>query len=203
MNVRAISLSVLSCLFWVVVGPTPAASQKTPKLDAALAALQNDNTSNGATLFLLDHGKEDPLVKKYLAEHLPKILSQYQERADGMPNYIWGNEARVAGEFQIVEAVPVLARRIDMLTSDRMGGGQGYNFFDHAANNALINIGPLAVPAVIDVLKHGNRLQREMAAHVLREIGSDAAWHALEEALPGEKDPNVRHRIQEAIDSRR
>jgi HEAT repeat protein len=172
-------------------------------LDAALAALQDKNSSNGATLFLLDHGKGDPAVKKYLAERLPTILDRYKERADDMPNYVWGNEARIAGELQIVEAVPLLARRIDMLTSDRMGGGQGYNFIDHAANNALINIGQPAVRQVIDVLKHGNSLQREMAAHVLREIGSDAAWHALEEALPEEKDPKVRYRIDEALKSRR
>ena|SRR5437762_13179421 len=203
MNRRATSLSVLPCLLWAVVGPAPAASQKLPTLDAALAALQIENTSNGATQYLLDRGKEDPNVKKYLAERLPTILDQYNERTDDIPNFVWGNEAKIAGEFRILEAIPMLARRIDMLTSGHMGGGQGYNFFERAADNALVNIGPPAVPAVIDVLKHGNGLQREIAAHVLQEIGSDAAWHALEEALPREKDPKVHDRIDKALKSRR
>jgi HEAT repeat protein len=120
-----------------------------------------------------------------------------------MPDFVWGNEARVAGELKIAEAAPALARRIDMLTSPRRGGSLGYNFIERAADTALTDIGPPAVPVVIEVLKHGNPLQREIAAHVLRYIGSNAAWKALEDALPGERDQKVRQRIQEALDSRR
>lgn len=203
MNGRTIALSILSLLVSGIVATVPAASQGSPELDALLAALQNEKASNGATQVLLERGSADPEVTKYLAGRLPTVLDQHKQRTDGIPDLVWGNEARVAGELRIAEAAPALARRIDMLTGWRSGGAQGYNFDERAADNALINIGPPAVPVVIEVLKHGNPLRREIAAHVLRYIGSSTAWQALEDALPGEKDAKVRQRIQEALDSRR
>jgi HEAT repeat protein len=152
---------------------------------------------------LIKRGKADHEVRKYLAGRLPTLLDHYKQRSDGIPDLVWGNEARIAGELEIAEAAPVLARRIDMVTGPRSGGAQGYNFHERAADNALINIGPPAVPVVIEILKNGNALRREIAAHVLRYIGTSAAWQALEDALPGEQDPKVRNRIQEALDSRR
>jgi HEAT repeat protein len=166
-----------------------------------LSALQVEKTSNNAMQELLSR-RDDPEAKRYLAARVPALLDQYRQRNDGMPDLVWGNEARVAGEFKIAAAAPILARRLDMLTSPLSGGSLGYNFVDRAADSALIRIGPPAVPFVIEVLKHGNPLQREIAAHVLRYIGTDIAWRALEEDLPGEKDPEVRHRIQEALGSR-
>jgi HEAT repeat protein len=144
----------------------------------------------------------DPEVRKCLSRQLPVLLEQYQERKDGR-NFIWGSEAQVAGYLKIVEAAPVLARRIDMHTSGGMGGSMGYNFFDYEADYALTRIGPPAVRLVIDVLNHGNPLQREIAAHVLRYIGTHDAWQALEDRLPKESDPKVRARIREALKSHR
>jgi HEAT repeat protein len=203
MNMRTIALGLLSLLLSGIVWTVPAAPQSSAELDTLLAALQDDKTSNDAWQALLKRGKADPEVRKYLAERLPTLLDQYKERTDGMPDFVWGDEAKVAGELKIAEAAPALARRIDMLTEGRMGGSIGYSFIDYAARTALIHIGPPAVPYVIEVLKHGTPLQREIAAEVLRYIRTDDARQALEDALPVEKDPKVRHRIQEALDSRR
>jgi HEAT repeat protein len=186
-----------------IIGIVCGTSQNSPDLDAILTALTEERTSNEATQALLSRGNTHPEVRGYLARRLPTLLDQYKERRDGNLNVVWGNEARVAGELKIAEAAPVLAKRIDMLTSGPSGGSLGYNFLDYAAPEALISIGPPSVPYVIDVVKHGKSLQREIAAHVLRYIHTPEAWRALEEALPHEKDPKVRHRIQEALDSRR
>jgi len=202
MNKRTIPLNLIPLLLWGALASVPGASQCPPEVDRFLGALQKEHTSNGAMQELLRRG-DDPEVKKCVARRLPALLDEYKQREDGIPDFVWGNEARIAGELRIAEAVQVLARRIDMLTSGRMGGAQGYNFSERAADNALINIGPPAAAPVIEVLKHGTPLQREIAAHVLRYIGTDAAWRALEDALPGEKDAKVRARIQEALDSRR
>ena len=202
MHRRTVCLNVIPFLLWEILASLPPASQGPPDLDRLIVALQNENTSNGAMQELLRRGS-DPEVRKYLVRRLPDLLNRYKGRTDGTVDDVWGNEARVAGELKIVEAAPVLARRIDMLTYLRGGGAQVYNFHERAADTALINIGPPAAPFVIEVLKHGNPLQREIAAHVLRYIGTDVAWRALEEDLPGEKDPKVRRRIQEALDSRR
>ncbi|MDR3678055.1 MAG: HEAT repeat domain-containing protein [Acidobacteriota bacterium] len=203
MNWRTIALSLLSFLLSGIVATIPVASQSASDLDTLLTALQGEKTSNDAMQELLERGKADHEIRKYLAACLPTLIDQYKERSDGIPNLVWGNEARVAGELKIAEAAPVLARRIDMVTGPRSGGAQGYNFHERAADNALINIGPPAVPVVIEVLKNGNALRREIAAHILRYIGTSAAWQALEDAMPGERDPKVRDRIQEALDSRR
>ena len=203
MNARTMAFSLIATLLFGIVGVLPVASQDTSELDTLVAELQDEKTSNDATQVLLDRGKADREVRKYLAGRLPTLLDQYKQRTDGIPDTVWGNEARVAGELEIADAAPALARRIDMLTGPRSGGAQGYNFHERAADNALINIGLPAVPVVIEVLKHGTSLRREIAAHVLRYIGSATAWQALEDALPGEKDPKVRERIQEALDSRR
>lgn len=203
MNGRTVALSLVSLLISGIVGTIPVASQRSSDLDTLLAALQNERTSNDAMQVLIKRGKADHEVRKYLAGRLPTLLDHYKQRSDGIPDLVWGNEARIAGELEIAEAAPVLARRIDMVTGPRSGGAQGYNFHERAADNALINIGPPAVPVVIEILKNGNALRREIAAHVLRYIGTSAAWQALEDALPGEQDPKVRNRIQEALDSRR
>jgi hypothetical protein len=201
MNRRTALAKLLAVTLWGVSTAVPAVSQCSPELDHLLVALQNDKTSNDAMLDLISRGK-DPEVKKCLAERLPVLLDRYKPRNDGIPDFVWGSEAGVVAELRIAEAAPALSRRIDMLTSWPMGGSVGYNFHERAADYALIDIGAPATPFVIEVLKHGSTLQREIAAHVLRYIGTGAAWRALEDALPGEKDPKVRARIQEALNSR-
>jgi HEAT repeat protein len=201
MRMRSVFPSLISITLFGTLSALPAASQCSHELDRLLVALQNDKSSNDAMQELLQGGN-NPEAKACLAHRLPNMLAEYRKRTDGFPDFVWGNEARIAGELRITEAVPPLARRIDMLTSPASGGSLGYNFTDRAASSALMNIGPPAVPVVVQVLKTGSSLQREMAAHVLREIGNDAAWQALEDALPGERDPKVRARIQEAVNSR-
>src|SRR5208282_796055 len=104
----------------------------------------------------------DPEVKKCLTRRLPDLLDEYVKRKDGKPDFAWGSEARLAGELRIVEAAPVLARRIDMVASFMSGGAQGYNFSERGADDALLKIGAPAVPFVIEVLKHGTIRRREI-----------------------------------------
>ena len=202
MDRRIVWLNLIPLLLFTGLTIAAAPPQCSRELNRLLRALQNEKTSNDTMLELIKRGN-DPETRKCLEDRLPVLLSEYRPRNDGIPDFDWGSEAGVAAELKITEAATVLARRIDMQTSPRSGGAQGYNFSERAADHALIDIGPPAAPFVIEVLRHGNPLQREIAAHVLRYIGTAAAWQALGEDLPGEKDPKVRHRIQEALDSRR
>ena len=188
MNRRTALAKLLAVTLWGVSTAVPAVSQCSPELDHLLVALQNDKTSNDAMLDLISRGK-DPEVKKCLAERLPVLLDRYKPRNDGIPDFVWGSEAGVVAELRIAEAAPALSRRIDMLTSWPMGGSVGYNFHERAADYALIDIGAPATPFVIEVLKHGSTLQREIAAHVL-----EVYWHwrslaCARRCFAGEKTP--------------
>lgn len=198
---RNVCLNIILLILWGGLATLPGASQCSPELDRLLVALQNAKTSNDAMQDLVQ-APHDPQVGDCLTSRLPLLLDEYKPRNDGMPDFVWGNEARVAGELKIAEAAPVLARRIDMLTMGPLAGSLGYNFIDHAGVGALIHIGAPAVPVVIELLKHAKPLRREMAAHVLRYIGTSDSWQALEDALPGEKEPKVRQRIEEALKHR-
>ncbi len=201
MSLQSFCPKVILLLLGSSLAAVPAASQCSPELDRLLAAIQKEDTSNGAMKELVKVG-DHAEARKCLSDRLPRVLEAYKARTDGIADFVWGNEARVARELRITEAVPVLARRIDMATTPGMGGSLGYNFFSYEAVGALIQIGAPAVPSVTEVLKHGSPLQREMAAHVLRYIGTDEAWSALEEAVTTERDRKVLNRIQEALNSR-
>src|SRR5215472_2679538 len=71
-------------------------------LEALLQKLQDEASSNEATEELLRRGKTDAETRKYLADHLPRLLKEYQPAGDAI-NPVWGNEARLAGELKIAE----------------------------------------------------------------------------------------------------
>jgi HEAT repeat protein len=193
-----IGLSLTLTLLSGSLRSTAAVQATAADLEGLLQKLQDEASSNQATDELLKRGKADAKTLKYLADHLPRLLEQYQPTGDVI-KLAWGNEARLAGELKIAEAVPALCKRIDMLTSPKRGGSLGYNFLDREAVNSLILIGPASVPAVVDVLKHGTAIQREEAAYVLGEIGTDRAREALTDALEEETHRAVRQRIEEAL----
>ncbi len=190
-----------SALLLTILLSAPAFAQDTVNLVWKFRSLQNDWTSNSALPWFLAH-KNDPEIRKYLAIHLPAALDAHEQRDDGVPDITWGNEAQVAGEFKIAEAAPALAGRMDTLTHPRSGGSFAENFFDYAAAHALIQIGPPAVPYVIEVLKHRNHLCREIAVYILSNVGTGDAWRAIEDDLPGETNVHVRERIEGVLASR-
>jgi HEAT repeat protein len=196
-------LFIILCLLCSASLGLAATGQGRLDLDKLLAQLRDYRVSNDAKLALLDRAKTDAAAKEYIAERLPALLESYGGGKDLRENGAWGDAAQLAGELKVAAAVPILCRRIDVATNLLGGGNFTYNFFNRAAVQALIRIGPPAVPAVIKVLDSGSSLQRQEAAHVLAGIGTDGAWRALEEHLQTETDPQVRRRIEAELNQRR
>jgi HEAT repeat protein len=67
------------------------------------------------------------------------------------------------------------------------------------AADALFKIGPPAVPALIQALRHESVAIRDWAALILGWIGDERAIPALQEALT-DSDQNVRNSTQAALD---
>jgi epoxyqueuosine reductase len=69
--------------------------------------------------------------------------------------------------------------------------------------NACVALGnardPAAVPALVEALRHEEPLVRGHAAWALGRIGGEAARCALETALAGEDDPDVRLELDDAL----
>ncbi len=194
-------LTILWMLFGGAMG-LAATEQKHPDLGELLTQLLDHRTSNAsynARMALLKTARSDPEAMRYISLRLPGILESYHPGGDLGESMDYDNAVRLAGELKVVGAVPILCKRIDLVTGGLGGMAAEVNFLDHAAVDALIQIGPPAIPSVIDVLNHGNPLQREEAAYVLGHIGTDAAWRAVKARLPDEPDRKVRERIEELL----
>ena len=114
--------------------------------------------------------------------------------------WVWGNEVLITGELKMVETVPLLADEIECISTVLNPGiGDNENFWQRPAVVALISMGTPSISAVVGVLAHGDRIERQEAAYVLGHIDAPSARQALEAALPKETDPEVRRYIQNGL----
>lgn len=188
-------------LFGSVVSVS-AGGAKHPNLDKLLAQLFDSNASNAsydARLDLFNSAEARPEAKAYIAARLPSLLEAYNPTTTPGGDLAYDNAVRLAGDLKVAGAVPILCKRIDLITNGLGGMSPDYNFLNRAAVGALIQIGARAVPAVVSVLGHGGPRQREEAAYVLAHIGTETAWEAIRDHVKTETNADVRRRLQELL----
>lgn len=135
-----LALAMISGSFRSGGGQVPARTEQL------FADLQNERTSDGAAVQLLQDGKESAETRAYLAAHLPSLIENLKAP------HVWLNSVRLAGSLRIGEAVPGLAR---LLNNDNTQGEGGYIDFHRTVSlegdppgKALAQIGDPAVPEV-------------------------------------------------------
>jgi hypothetical protein len=171
--------------------------------------LQSDKTTDGARRQLLQLGKTDPDVRRYLIAHLPPMIemspkscppSDVADVVNRWHTCPWYNAVELAGQLRIQEAVLSLVPWIGWRTPAPLLPSGGAEFLFHPAARALAEIGDPAVPAVQSAVDHGNPLEHYYALRILGIIHTPKAKAALREDLPREGDPNVRAMVKKSIE---
>jgi hypothetical protein len=140
-------LVLVTCL---IIGTAPAQPQENLSVAALFDQLQSPDTTDGATRELLKRAA-DPEVRKYLATHLPGLIEKGPVKVQP-----WNNATRVAGEFRITEAVSALAKWIGAQTgTGLLTLPREVRLENEPAAKALAQIGDPSVPALADILRHG------------------------------------------------
>lgn len=167
--------------------------------------LQSQATTDSARDQLLQLGRSDPKARSYLATHLPpEIARDYRPQPNSdfgeqWPKIReqWANAIWLAGELKLVEAIPVLARQIDVRFTPELNLDE-----NSPAGTALCRIGDPAVPSVRRILDDGDGDQRRDALDVLEGMDSPKSMAALRDYEKNGKDQWVVNRVRTYFMSR-
>src|SRR2546430_1290447 len=147
-------------------------AQDPSRYTTLLQQLQAAETTDKASKEWLKLAKSDPNAKQYLAAHLPFLIEKVEVHYGMVDSQSWKNSVQLAGELQLVEVAPVLAKWLSVNTSSSLmtGLSQGVRLEDNLPGKALAQIGDPSIPALKGVLNHGTQLERLRAAYVLKMI---------------------------------
>jgi HEAT repeat protein len=162
------------------------------EISALFRQLESRKTTDSARAQLLQLGRSDPKARRYLAIHLPPLIAG-DPRSQTDNEFIrrqWVNAVLLAGDLKLVEAVPALAKQIDIRSTPL-----NLNT-DSPARHALCRIGDPAIPSVQRLLNDGNQEQRGSALEVLEEMDSPTAMAALRDYGKNGKDSWVVDRVR-------
>ena len=167
--------------------------------------LQSRKTTDSAVKQLLRLGRSDPKARSYLAIHLPRLIAEdyrpqpYSDFGERWPKIRqqWANAIWLAGDLKLVEAIPVLAKQIDVRYTPQLNLDE-----NNPATIALCHIGDPAVPSVRRILDDGNGEQRLFALNVLEGMDSPKAMAALRDYEKSGKDQWVVDRVRVYLDNR-
>lgn len=180
-----------------IVSSGAAGAPKAGQLERLVQELQARETTDRAAEQLLKLAQSDGSARKFLVTRLPKLIGMDW----GPEARVWRNIVGLAGGLRIVEAIPTLAKRIDFV--DRPTSfGLAAALEDKPAAKALAQIGDPAVPALVELLKRGELMERWEASYVLEKIGSPTAQRAIRDHVKREVDPRLRSRIEEDLASK-
>jgi HEAT repeats len=172
-------------------------SASVPKL---FERLQSEETTNQAAEQFMILGPRNDEARRYLTKSLPTLIMMEQK---GHP-HSWVNAVRLAGEFRITEAIPALAKWIDLPVGSLSGGtlAEAANLDFSPAGKALAKIGEPAVPTLARVLEKGDQREQWVAYRALYLIGSAQSLMALRQHVGHEKDANFRREMQQALEGK-
>jgi hypothetical protein len=157
---------------------------------------QSPTTTDRADAALREMSRVDVEVRHYLASHLPPLIDKGP--VNSAP---WRNAVRLAGDMQIVEAIPDLVKWIGtesgsgLLTLTRV-----VRLENDLAGRALAQIGDPALLALAKVLDHGMPAQRTGALYALNLIGSPAAKTIFRNHLTRESDPRLKQYMERTLE---
>lgn len=161
--------------------------------------LQSEGTTNQALGEFLLLAPDDSAAKRYLALHLPALIS---EKSEDHP-HVWLNAMKLAGAFRTSEAIPALVKWIGTPASESGEGtlAERVRLEPFPAAKTLAQIGEPAVPALANALEEGNARERPVSFRALLLVGSPSAIRALRDHLNREPDQSLKLEIQKALES--
>jgi hypothetical protein len=196
MTRKTILAAVLACCLSSVDARIVYCQETAKNAAVLLHELQSPQTTDQATVRLLELGKTDPRVRAYLASHLPRIIQRDPKYAPEP----WTNAVRLAGTLKIPETARSLTKWISI---DNVGDGTSLTEFmrldTDPAGKALAQIGDPAIPALSEVLNKGNARERRDACLSLRLIGSPASKNVLVKHVRAERDPGLRKFLEDML----
>jgi HEAT repeat protein len=151
-------------------------SQEVLDSPALFRQLQSVGTSDKAKEALMKLASTDPEARKYLAAIIPILIQNSK-------GHVWLNAVHIAGELKISEAVPALAKWIDVDNVGEISWGLLRNLETNPAGKALAQIGDPSVPALVSILEHGTVSERHTAYLALGLIHSVALRAAIRDHL--------------------
>jgi hypothetical protein len=206
-------LLALVCLFSVSCNakkpaqPVPG-SPHQQALDKLFDAVKFPETSNDATDKFEALAQSDPTIRPYLVDRVPALIeagpADYRppvpEAAVQYPGPVWLNGVKLARDFEIVEAIPALAKWIPVSRSHMSTLAWEQELTFNPAGQVLIEMGDPAVPALQNLLENGNVHQRYDCYRALAMIQTPKALRALSDDLPREQDQELVREIKRTLE---
>jgi len=194
-------IKIVSVVFLIMCFDFRCFAQDLSRYATLLQQLQAAETTDDASKEWLKLAKSDPSAKQYLAAHLSSLIEKVDVHYGMVDSKSWKNSVQLAGELQLVEVAPVLAKWLSVNTNSSLTTGlsQGVRLEDNLPGKALAQIGDPSIPALKEVLNHGTQLERLRAIYVLKVIASPQAKSALAEHLDNEPDQQLKDFIQRII----
>lgn len=161
------------------------------KVSDLFRQLESRRTTDSARTQLLQLGRSDPKARQYLAIHLPPLIAADPRNSDPGHEFLrrqWMNAVYLAGALKLVEAAPVLAKRLDVRSTPVGGNYWDANLGGLPAGYALCQIGDPAIPLMQGMLADGNSDQRTHAAYVLGAMNSPKSIAVLEDYAKNGRD---------------
>jgi HEAT repeat protein len=175
-------------------------AQSPLSIPKSFAQLQVEETTEQATDQFLKMGPSNVAARAYLAAHLPPLIGQ---EPAGKP-HVWLNSVRLAGAFQLAEAIPSLAKCIAVPAGTPRGStlAEALRLDSLPAGKALAQIGEPAIPTLVGILDSGARREKWVAYRALFLIGSTRAIKELRDHLGHETDQELMLEIQKALEGK-
>jgi HEAT repeat protein len=197
MNLRVLAVMTLHLLIGAAVGMSAQQLTSMPRL---FEQLRSEATTDQAMQEYLKLGPSNLDAGKYLAERLPRLISQDPKNQP----HVWMNAVRLAGVFQTTEAIPALAKVIGVPASESGTStlAETSRLEPFPAGKAMVRIGEPAVPTLVGVLEKGNSRERWVAYRALFMIGSPGALSGLRDHLSHEPDSTFKAEVQKALEGK-
>ena len=165
----------------------PTAAQRAPDILTLLNQLKNAGTTNDAAQEILRAANQDPAAREYIVERLPDLIDR------STLDQVWRNAVRLAGELKASNAVQSLMQvlpRSPFKPSILIGSALSLDA--DAVGRALCEIGDPAIPALANLLEHGDKTSRWRVARILWNIDSPSSRKVLHDDLQHETDPEIK-----------
>ncbi len=178
----------------------PTDTQALPSLSEAFAQLQVEATSDRAMNQFLKMGSHNLSAHAYLAAHLAPVI----DRGLADKPHVWLNAVRLAGEFQIKEAILSLANFMVEPSGTPQGAtiAKVESLDPFPAAKSLVQIGEPAFPTLVRILRSGTHREKWVAYRALFLIGTPRATQELHDDVTRETDSALRLEIQAALQGR-
>jgi hypothetical protein len=172
-------------------------AQQPSRAAALFKQLADPGVTDQAAEQLLKLCEQDESARAYLGQHLPAFFANGPTRDEPKP---WFNAVHLAGELKIAEVAPALEKWIGVARGGTLTLTSQLALENFPVGKALAQIGDPSIPTLVAVFKHPEKVDRQVAVHALRIIGSATARTALAQQLDRETDNGLRDHIRKVLE---